>query len=69
MTDGQHNRNDDGYSRRDFLKKSAAAGLGISVAGAALTGCTQKLTEPPQAVKHAPLDKVRIGFVGVGLQG
>ena len=41
----------------------------ISVAGAALTGCAQKLTEPPQAVKHAPLNKVRIGFVGVGLQG
>jgi predicted dehydrogenase len=69
MTDGQNNQNHDGYSRRDFLKKGAAAGLGISVAGAALTGCAQKLTKPPQTVKHAPLDKVRIGFVGVGLQG
>ena len=48
MTHGQDNQGSDGYSRRDFLKKGAAAGLGISVAGAALTSCSQRLTAPPE---------------------
>ncbi len=66
--DGQP-KNKEGYSRRDFLRKGAAAGLGISVAGAALTGCHPPQAGPPESVRHAPLDRVRIGFVGVGLQG
>ncbi len=69
MTDEVRSQSKSGTSRRDFLKKSAAAGLGISVAGAALSSCSQKLTIPPESIQHAPLDKVRIGFVGVGLQG
>jgi predicted dehydrogenase len=69
MSDNDHNQKNYGYNRRDFLKKSAAAGLGISMAGAALTSCSQRLTAPPEPMKHGPLDKVRIGFVGVGLQG
>lgn len=69
MTHGHDNQGSDGYSRRDFLKKGAAAGLGISVASAALTNCSQRQAAPPEPMKHGPLDKVRIGFVGVGLQG
>ncbi len=64
-----HPKNQGGYSRRDFLRKGAAAGLGISVAGAALTGCQARSGGPPEPFRHAPLDRVRIGFVGVGLQG
>lgn len=60
-------------SRRDFLKKSAAAGLGASLAKVSLPGKTQahNSSSPPvlAPIKAAPMEKVRLGFVGVGLQG
>jgi len=59
-------------SRRDFMKTGAAAGLGAALSGTLLADCSakyQKLTSQPAAFTVPPLDRVRIGFVGVGLQG
>jgi len=59
------------YNRRNFLKKSTKAGLGLALGGAAMqSSATQMLP----ALNHYPfllpkLDIVRIGMVGVGLQG
>lgn len=53
-------------SRRDFVKIGVAAGVSLPGAWAA----TQEGTGPPHALFAAPpLEKVRIGFVGVGNQG
>lgn len=57
------------YNRRDFLKKSAAAGLGISLGGFRFSNFRKRPKSPPEAFTPPPLDKVRVGFVGVGLQG
>jgi len=59
----------DRYSRRDFLKKSTAAGLGVTLGGISLSSCRKEIKTVPVPVKAAPMEKVRIGFVGVGLQG
>lgn len=56
-------------TRRDFIKKGATAGLGISLGGMSLSRCKSDLLEPAERIQAAPMDKVRIGFVGVGLQG
>lgn len=56
-------------SRRDFLKKGAAAGLGLSLGRIGFSDSKKRPKNPPIAFKAAPMDKVRIGFVGVGLQG
>ncbi|MCK5058980.1 MAG: Gfo/Idh/MocA family oxidoreductase [Candidatus Aminicenantes bacterium] len=55
-------------SRRDFLKKSAAVGLSVSVTG---LGCTnkRKITTTPGVKTAPPIDPVRVGFVGVGGMG
>ncbi len=69
-------------SRRDFLKASAGAGLGLTL-GAAGAAADRADRETPAAPGYEipagylsatgfaaePLDLVRIGFVGVGLQG
>jgi predicted dehydrogenase len=61
------------FGRRDFLKKSAAAGLGITIGGLNLSRCRQAPQTGPSpaasSVAAKPLSKVRVGFVGVGLQG
>jgi predicted dehydrogenase len=66
--------------RREFLRRSAAAGLGLT-AGASLAGPgeSRAAQEAPPASRSAggyaegfaapPLDRVRLAFVGVGLQG
>lgn len=65
---GNSSKDKKGYSRRDFLKKSAAVGLGVSVTG---LGCTKKrqIATSPGVKKAAPIDTVRVGFVGVGGMG
>jgi len=59
------------YSRRDFIKSVAAAGMVIAVGDdlIAETGNT-RLTSPFKSFPSAPpLEKVRIGYVGVGGMG
>lgn len=64
---------DQDQNRREFLKLGAMAGLGAALGGAALTGCAafdRRLAPAPQQPLTAPpLERVRIGFVGVGGMG
>ncbi|MCX6169380.1 MAG: Gfo/Idh/MocA family oxidoreductase [Ignavibacteriales bacterium] len=57
--------------RRDFIKRSAMAGVGIAVSSVALADeIQQKLKSPAKVAPVAkPMEKVRIGYVGVGGQG
>lgn len=59
------------YSRRDFVKIGAAAGLTAALSGVNLNGCSsaKALRSPAVMFTADPIDPVRIGFVGVGLQG
>jgi predicted dehydrogenase len=60
------------YTRREFLKTSVSAGAGFALSGvtASRSKAQQKLKDPPLPIKAAPpLDKVRIGFIGVGGMG
>lgn len=61
----------DELNRRDFIKKSTMAGVGIAVSSVALAEeIQQKLKSPAKVAPIAkPMEKVRIGYVGVGLQG
>lgn len=59
-------------SRRDFIRGGAAAALGVGLPGlgadrAGRAGET--LTQPCAPFRAPPMEKVRIGFVGVGGQG
>ena len=54
-----------GLSRRDFLKTTAAAGLGAALAGKALP---QTAHEPPKPAAANP-DELRIAVIGCGAQG
>jgi len=57
-------------SRREFLRTSAAAGLGTVVGGALPSAHRQLPThDSPLLFRAPPMDRVRIGFVGVGGQG
>jgi predicted dehydrogenase len=59
-------------SRRDFIRAGASAGAGLALGGmlAGRSFGQQKLTDPPPPARVArPLEKVRIGFVGVGGMG
>ena len=72
MSDKSSNSKKDQLNRRDFIRIGAAAGLGAAVAGIALQGCddtSRKLTSEANLPKVGPMDKVRVGFVGVGSQG
>lgn len=60
-------------SRREFLKAGTAAGLGAALAGA-LPGRAEGASAPfasdsRSAFKAAPIETVRVGFVGVGGMG
>lgn len=57
------------YDRRDFLKLGATAGAGLALAGLSNSGCAEWLRGKPPEISAAPIDPVRIGFVGVGIQG
>jgi len=56
-------------SRRDFLKQGAVAGLGASLSGSLRSRAHVELKNLPTPIKDPALEKIRIGFVGVGLQG
>jgi predicted dehydrogenase len=58
-------------SRRDFLKTGAIAGIGTVLAGLDLAtpARAQGKGEGPSQFKAAPIDTVRVGFVGVGGMG
>lgn len=61
----------DRVNRREFIKKTAMAGVGIAVSSVALAEeVEQKLKTPAKTIPTAkPMDKVRIGYVGVGGMG
>jgi len=61
-------------NRRDFLKQSSAAGLGVALGSLAMGGCAgvrqpQLKTKPVEHLVTPPIDTVRVGYVGVGNQG
>jgi len=61
-------------NRRDFLKQSSTAGLGVALGSMAMTkvGCVrqpQLKTEPIAHLKTPPIETVRVGYVGIGNQG
>ncbi len=58
-------------NRREFIRKSAMAGIGIAVSSVALAKeVQQKLKSPVKVAPIAkPMEKVRIGYVGVGGMG
>ncbi|MFC1730145.1 Gfo/Idh/MocA family protein [candidate division KSB1 bacterium] len=65
----ESNDMDKSYSRREFVKLGAAAGLGAVAGAAIVSGCSRELNYPADLIVAGPVDPVRIGFVGVGLQG
>ena len=69
MKDKKNMTNREDLKRRDFIKIGAAAGLGLAVSGIALQGCERTLSTKPGLPTVDPIDRVRIGFVGVGNQG
>lgn len=61
-------------NRRDFLKKSGTAGLGMVLGSMAIGshGCApqpQLKTEPIDHLVTPPIETVRVGYVGIGNQG
>lgn len=59
---------DANYDRRDFLKLGVATGAGLAFGGINLAGCASVSNRGTPA-KVAPIDTVRVGFVGVGGMG
>jgi hypothetical protein len=61
------------HNRRDFIKLGALAGLGAALGGASMAGCAgpgRRLGPAPrEPFAAAPMEHVRIGFVGVGGMG
>jgi predicted dehydrogenase len=55
-------------SRRNFLKSSTTAGLGMALAGGAL-GQETRSEAPSPAPQIKPADEVRVGLIGAGEQG
>jgi predicted dehydrogenase len=63
-------------SRRGFLTAAGAAGSGLGLASGVLAAGFETATPRPRAgqerlfgLKHPPLDRVRVGFIGVGGRG
>jgi len=50
------------FDRRDFVKMGAAAGMSLAIGG-------QTLAADDAGAKKRTMDKVRIGFVGIGSRG
>ncbi len=62
----------DSVDRRDFLRTTALTGLGLSVGAAALSSCAGERVRGmglPGQFRTEPLETVRIGMVGIGMQG
>lgn len=59
------------FNRRDFIKTMAVAGAGLAVSGDLMASIhTEPLSFPARPVLAGnPMQKVRIGYIGVGLQG
>jgi predicted dehydrogenase len=62
------------FNRRDFLKKSGTAGLGVALGSLAMGKHgefrhPQLDTEPIEHPVTPPMDTVRVGYVGIGNQG
>src|SRR5687767_15966545 len=58
----------DETDRRDFLKTAALAGMGLVACRTSVTLSTSR-APGPALFTTPPLERVRIGFVGVGHQG
>jgi predicted dehydrogenase len=65
MDDTRTKDKDQGLSRRDFLRTSASAGLGMAVAGSALSARGFALTQEPDS---SP-DDLNLAVIGAGEQG
>ena len=69
----ESNRMDARWNRRDFLKLGAAASLGAALGGVNLPGCAgpdRRLgAAPEKPFVVPPMERVRMGFVGVGGMG
>lgn len=62
----------DRYDRREFLKTTALTGLGISAGAMVLSSSAcERLSGPalPGQFRTPPMERVRIGMVGIGMQG
>ena len=57
------------YDRRGFLKLGATLGAGLALGGANLSGCAGRPEVAVSPIEAAPIDTVRVGFVGVGGRG
>ncbi len=63
-----------GLDRREFIRKTGAAGLGLALGSAGLTACKgggyrNPKTDPIEHLMTPPLETVRVGYVGIGNQG
>ena len=60
-------------NRRDFLKTTTIAGLGVAAGGVAISGCSGQILRFGDAgmigFKGQPKELVKVGFVGVGQMG
>jgi len=61
-------------NRRDFLKKSSAAGFGMALGSLSKGGSVSLRkpvlqTEPVEHLVTPPIETVRVGYVGIGNQG
>jgi predicted dehydrogenase len=59
-------------SRRDFLKMAAGTTTGLTAAAMGFSGCNGNslvMRRPAELIKSAPLEKIRVGFVGAGGRG
>ena len=59
------------YNRRNFLKKGAAAGLGVAFGSMALDSVakTPLIGTAPKIRINKPMEKVRMGLIGIGGMG
>ena len=56
-------------NRREFLKTGTAAGLGTVLGGISLADCAAQSEPLAQKIDLPPIDRVRIGIVGMGGRG
>jgi predicted dehydrogenase len=57
------------YDRRDFLKLGTTLGAGLALGSASPSSIANSPKESPKQINAAPIETVRIGFVGVGSRG
>ena len=65
MSEKKHDAKEKSFTRRDFLKSSASAGLGIALAGPALAGSSpaRRIQEEQRAAE------LNVAVIGTGVQG